>query len=31
MAAVLWVVVVAIILDLAVLALYRRLLRWRHA
>jgi ABC-type nitrate/sulfonate/bicarbonate transport system permease component len=31
MASVLWVVVVAIILDLAVLALYRRLLRWRHA
>lgn len=31
MATVLWVVVVAIILDLAVLALYRRLLRWRHA
>jgi ABC-type nitrate/sulfonate/bicarbonate transport system permease component len=31
MAVVLWVVVVAIILDLAVLALYRRLLRWRHA
>ncbi len=31
MAAVLWVVVVAIVLDLAVLALYRRLLRWRLA
>lgn len=31
MAAVLWIVVVAIVLDLAVLALYRRLLRWRVA
>ena len=31
MAAVLWVVVIAIVLDLAVLALYRRLLRWRLA
>jgi ABC-type nitrate/sulfonate/bicarbonate transport system permease component len=29
MAAVLWVVVIAIVLDLVVLALYRRLLRWR--